>query len=219
APAWRAGGAAPPPPLLFAFVALVDWPVAVVFLVAGCVTLVAPAAWHRLDRRRSRARQQAYGAFAAELLDAIQGLATLKAFGQSTDRAGRLAREGRELFHRTMGVLGTNTLARGLTDTGMAVGAAAALALGAYPLRAGRLPGPGGGHDAPGAARRPDARRRGVPPAPRAAGAPPPGHARPRLRRGHREGAGGRAGRPRARLPRAGRRPGAGADPCLRGRH
>src|SRR5262249_57316647 len=76
-----------PPPLIFAFVALVDRPVALVFLVAACVTLVAPAAWHRLDSRRSRARQKAYGAFAAELLDAIQGLATLNAFGQSTARA------------------------------------------------------------------------------------------------------------------------------------
>src|SRR5262249_34486791 len=172
------------PPLIFAFVALVDRPVALVFLVAACVTLVAPAAWHRLDSRRSRARQKAYGAFAADLLDAIQGLATLKAFGQSTAPPGprepgarRAARAGgagavrahdgrarhhpplpRPHRHRDGGRRRRGPGAR-------------------------RLPGPGRGHDAPGPARRPDARDRGVPAAPRAAGAPPPGHARPRLRR------------------------------------
>src|SRR5262245_12715907 len=127
------------PFLIFGLVATIDRPVAVVFLVAAFVTLAAPSAWHRLDSRRSRERQQAYGAFAAELLDALQGLATLKAFGQSSARAARLEREGTELFRRTMGVLGTNTLARGLTDTGMAIGAAAALALGAYRVRDGDM--------------------------------------------------------------------------------
>jgi ATP-binding cassette, subfamily C, bacterial CydCD len=127
------------PFLVFGLVAAIDGPVALVFLVTAVVTLVAPSIWHRLDSRRSRERQQAYGAFAAELLDALQGLATLKAFGQSGARAARLAREGEELFRRTMGVLGTNTLARGLTDTGIAVGAAAALALGAYRVRDGDM--------------------------------------------------------------------------------
>jgi ATP-binding cassette subfamily C protein CydCD len=127
------------PFLIFGLVAIIDRPVALVFLLAAVVTLLAPSAWHRLDSQRSRERQRAYGAFAAELLDALQGLATLKAFGQSSARAARLQREGEELFRRTMGVLGTNTLARGFTDTGMAVGAAAALALGAYRVRDGEM--------------------------------------------------------------------------------
>ena len=38
-----------------------------------------------------------------------------------------------------MGVLGANTLARGITDTGMAVGAAAALGLGAWRVRDGEM--------------------------------------------------------------------------------
>ena len=49
------------------------------------------------------------------ILDSIQGLATLKAFGQSTARADKLAFEARDLFRRTMGVLATNTLSRGIT--------------------------------------------------------------------------------------------------------
>ena len=72
----------------------------------------------------------AYGAFAAELLDSIQGLATLKAFGQSKPRAETLAVRARELFRSTMWVLATNSLGRGITDSAIAVGAATALGSG-----------------------------------------------------------------------------------------
>ena len=127
------------PVLIFAFVAFVDRPIALVLLSAALVTLVAPALWHRKDSRASLARQQAYAAFGAEFLDSVQGLATLKAFGQSRARVLLLEDKGRRLFHSTMGVLGTNTLARGITDTGMAVGAALALGWGAFRVRAGEM--------------------------------------------------------------------------------
>jgi ABC-type multidrug transport system fused ATPase/permease subunit len=127
------------PFLIFACVAVIDLPIAIVLLVAALVTLVAPAAWHRWDSRNSRARQQAYAAFGAEFLDSVQGLGTLKAFGQSGARARLLADKGHALFQRTMGVLGTNTLARGITDTGIAIGAAVALGWGAYRVRAGEM--------------------------------------------------------------------------------
>src|SRR5206468_2229058 len=67
-------------------------------------------------------------------------LATLKAFGQSAPRAELLAARSRALLQSTMGVLGTNTLARGITDTGIALGAAVALGVGAYRVRAGAMP-------------------------------------------------------------------------------
>ena len=127
------------PVLIFAFVAFVDLPVALVLLAAALVTLVAPSIWHRTDSRQSLGRQKAYAAYGAEFLDSVQGLATLKAFGQSGARARLLAEKGHALFHTTMGVLGTNTLARGITDTGMAVGAAAALALGAWRVHEGEM--------------------------------------------------------------------------------
>jgi ABC-type multidrug transport system fused ATPase/permease subunit len=127
------------PVLIFAFVAFIDLPIALVYLVAALVTLVAPAAWHRLDSVKSLARQKAYAAFGAEFLDSVQGLATLKAFGQSGARGALLEATGHSLFRATMGVLGTNTLARGITDTGIAVGAAVALGWGAYRVRAGEM--------------------------------------------------------------------------------
>jgi ATP-binding cassette subfamily C protein CydCD len=127
------------PILIFAFVAFVDLPIALVLLVAALVTLVAPALWHRTDRANSRARSTAYAGFGAEFLDSVQGLATLKAFGQSGARGRLLEEKGNALFRSTMGVLGTNTLARGITDTGMAVGAAVALGWGAYRVQAGQM--------------------------------------------------------------------------------
>jgi len=127
------------PLLLFAVVAWIDVPVAAVVLGAAVAALLLPAAWHRADSRNSIARQAAYAAYAAEFLDSIQGLVTLHAFGQGRSRAQALDERGRALFQRTMWVLGTNTLARGITDTAIALGAAAALGLGAWRVHAGQM--------------------------------------------------------------------------------
>jgi ATP-binding cassette subfamily C protein CydCD len=127
------------PFLIFAFVAFVDLPVALVLLAAAIAVLIAPTLWHGWDSRASYARNRAYKAFGADFLDAVQGLATLKAFGQSAARARSLHDRARELFQSTMWVLGTNTLARGITDTGIAVGAAVALALGAWRVGTGQM--------------------------------------------------------------------------------
>jgi ATP-binding cassette, subfamily B, bacterial len=127
------------PLLIFGFVAFVDLPVALVLLVAALTALLAPALWHGRDRSASLARNRAYAAFGADFLDAVQGLATLKAFGQSGARARQLEVRARELFRSTMWVLGSNTLARGITDTVIAVGAAGALALGAWRVSTGEM--------------------------------------------------------------------------------
>jgi ATP-binding cassette, subfamily B, bacterial len=130
------------PVLIFGFVVFLDWPVALVMLGAAILILLAPALWHRWDSRASLSRSRAYAAFGADFLDAVQGLATLKAFGQSGERARSLEARARVLFKSTMWVLSTNTLARGITDTGIALGAAAALALGAYRVGTGVMPLP-----------------------------------------------------------------------------
>ena len=127
------------PLLIFAFIAWLDFVVAAVVLVFALVALFAPAVWHHLDSRKSIERRRAYGAFAAELLDSIQGLATLKAFGQSKPRADTLAVRARDLFRSTMWVLATNSLGRGITDSSIAVGAATALGVGAFRVAAGDM--------------------------------------------------------------------------------
>jgi len=120
------------PLLIFGAVAFLDLPVALVMLAAALVTLIAPQIFHGWDKNNSLGRSRAYKAFAAEFLDSVQGLATLKAFGQSGPRTKILKQRADDLFKSTMWVLATNSLARGITDTGIAVGAAATLALGAF---------------------------------------------------------------------------------------
>jgi len=124
---------------IFGFMVLLDPPVAALLVAFALITLVAPAAFIAWDSASSRARGRAYGAFAAEFLDSVQGLATLKAFGQSAARARLLAERAHEVFRSTMWVLATNSLSRGITDTGIAVGAAATLALGAHRVTTGAM--------------------------------------------------------------------------------
>ena len=124
---------------IFVFIAFLDMPVAAMMTGFALFTLIAPQAFHRWDRRNSLGRNRSYKAFAAEFLDAVQGLSTLKAFGQSGAKARQLAGKAHELFRSTMWVLATNALARGITDTGIAVGAAATLALGAWRVSTGEM--------------------------------------------------------------------------------
>ena len=116
---------------IFAFAAFLDLPLAGVLLGFALLTLVAPVAFHHWDQKSAKARQQAYASYGAELLDSVQGLATLKAFGQSRARGLFLAEKAHDLFRSTMWVLASNSASRGVTDAGIAIGAAAALGVGA----------------------------------------------------------------------------------------
>lgn len=124
---------------IFVGVAFLDTPVALVMLGAALVTLVGPQIFHKMEARNSRQRSIAFKAFASEFLDAVQGLGTLKAFGQAKRRASYLALKAKDLLRSTMWVLATNQIARGLTDAGIAVGVAATLTLGAYRLVEGEI--------------------------------------------------------------------------------
>ncbi|MBL8705413.1 MAG: ABC transporter ATP-binding protein [Rhodospirillales bacterium] len=128
------------PVLIFAFLAFLDLPVAAIMLVAALFTLVAPGLVHGSSRASALARSKAYKAFAADLLDSIQGLATLKAFGQSGARAKKLAERAWEVQRSTMWVLAVSTSTRLVTDFGIAVGVAGALALGAWRVDQGIMP-------------------------------------------------------------------------------
>jgi ATP-binding cassette subfamily B protein len=119
---------------IFAFVAFLDMPVAAVMLAAALITLLGPQIFHKMEGGNARKRSIAFKAFSSEFLDAVQGLGTLKSFGQAKARADLLAVKARELLRSTMWVLATNQIARGLTDAGITIGVAATLAVGAYRL-------------------------------------------------------------------------------------
>jgi ATP-binding cassette subfamily B protein len=117
------------PLAIFAFIAFWDVPVAAVMLFFALVTLIAPTIFVQVERRSSQGRQQALKSFGSEFLDGVQGLPTLKAFGQSRAFGRRLAARARELCDSSLQVLSTGVMTRGITDCGVAIGAAAALAL------------------------------------------------------------------------------------------
>ena len=127
------------PVVIFIFMALIDFYTGLIFLGFALLTLVIPNMFHRWNRERSMARRDAYGALGADFLDAVQGLATLKAFGQSGVRGELLAERARQLFRTTMGVLSANAATGSLTILGITGGAAVALGWGAVRVADGDL--------------------------------------------------------------------------------
>jgi thiol reductant ABC exporter CydC subunit len=120
------------PVALFAIVAWWDLPLAALMLAVALACLVLPATVSRFNRAVNMSQRSALKAFGAEFLDAMQGLATLKAFGQSTAYGRLLAEKAYRLCAATMRVLATSLITRGVIDLGIGVGAAAVLALGVY---------------------------------------------------------------------------------------
>jgi ATP-binding cassette subfamily B protein len=117
------------PLAIFVFIAFWDVPVAAVMLVFALVTLVGPSVFLHIERRSSQGRHGALKSFGSEFLDGVQGLPTLKAFGQSGAYGRRLADRARALCETSLRVISIGVMTRGITDCGVAIGAAAALSL------------------------------------------------------------------------------------------
>ncbi|AMG47166.1 thiol reductant ABC exporter subunit CydC [Achromobacter ruhlandii] len=131
--------AAAAPFAIFAVIAFRDVPTALVFLVAALFALFGPMAVHMLDRRASLARTRSLNEFGEEFLDAVQGLPTLKSYGQGKTFGQRLAARARALSDNTFWVLSVSLLTRGISDLGVALGAALALTVGAWRVAAGDM--------------------------------------------------------------------------------
>ena len=183
------------PVAIFVFIAWWDVPVAAVMLAAALFTLVLPATVHRKTARASRARQSAFKSFGEEFLDAVQGLPTLKAFGQSAAYGRMLAAKARALSDSTFWVLALNVLTRGFTDLGTALGVRRGAG-------AGRLARPPWRHEPGRAADRADGGDRDLPPAARPARRAASGPERPGGGDGHHRAAGHAGGRRRDRRRR-----------------
>ena len=124
---------------IFIFMGWLDLPVAAIYFGFALVTLVLPQLLKQKNAEASIRRRDAYGSFAADFLDSVQGLATLKAFGQSGRRSAELAERAQVVFRTTMGVLFHNAIAQGLTILAITVGAAVALYVGALRVEAGAM--------------------------------------------------------------------------------
>ncbi len=119
------------PIAIFAYMVTLDIYIAFIFLAFAIFTLLVPSALHRWNRNSSFRRRRSYGRLGSEFLDSVQGLATLKAFGQSKARGQALASRIHDLYRTTMGVVAANQATSGASIFFMATGAAVALAVGA----------------------------------------------------------------------------------------
>lgn len=127
------------PIILFAWVAVLDVRTALVYLFFALFTLIAPTVFHRANERASLDRRDTYNRLSADFLDSMQGLTTLKIFGQSRQRGEHLAARAREVFTSTMAVLALNIGSVAITMFGVSAGAATALIWGGMRVRDGSL--------------------------------------------------------------------------------
>ena len=127
------------PIAIFAYMVTLDVYIALIFLAFAFLTLAAPAGFHRWNRVSSFNRRKAYGSLGADFLDSVQGLSTLKAFGQSKSRGRVLAQRAHHLYRSTMGVVAANGATSGSSIFFMATGAAIALAVGAVRVSGGDM--------------------------------------------------------------------------------
>ena len=127
------------PLAIFAYMVTLDVYIALIFLVFALLTLAVPAMFYRWNRDSSFGRRKAYGALGSDFLDSVQGLATLKAFGQSRSRGAALAERAHHLYRSTMGVVAANGATSGAAIFFMVMGAAIALAVGATRVSSGDM--------------------------------------------------------------------------------
>ena len=127
------------PVAIFAYMATLDIFIALIFLLFALLTLAVPTLFHRWNRNSSFDRRRAYGDLGSDFLDSVQGLATLKAFGQSKTRGRALAQRAHHLYRSTMGVVAANGATSGASIFFMATGAAVALAVGAVRVGNGEM--------------------------------------------------------------------------------
>ena len=119
------------PVAIFVYMVTLDVYIALIFLAFAFLTLAVPAMFYTWNRDSSFRRRRSYGELGADFLDSVQGLATLKSFGQSASRGRALAAHAQQLYRSTMGVVAANGATSGASIFFMATGAAVALAVGA----------------------------------------------------------------------------------------
>src|SRR5262245_17435953 len=127
------------PIIIFFLMASIDLSIGFIFLFFAIFTLVAPAMFFLGSRETSRRRRAAYGALSADFLDSMQGISTLKIFGQSRSWGNILADRAHQVYRTTMRVLAVNLMSSGAGTFGITAGSASALAWGRFKVINGEL--------------------------------------------------------------------------------
>ncbi|MFH9264965.1 ABC transporter ATP-binding protein/permease [Streptomyces sp. NPDC017546] len=115
------------PPLLLVAVALVEPYAALALGPALLLALFGPRWWDRLLARRGKEHWDSYEALAADYLEALQGMPTLRATGAVGRVRERLERRSAALHRTTVAKLRVSLVDTGLTDLAVQGGTAAAV--------------------------------------------------------------------------------------------
>ncbi|MFE9696513.1 ABC transporter ATP-binding protein/permease [Streptomyces sp. NPDC006270] len=115
------------PPLLLVAVALVEPYAALALGPALLLALFGPRWWDRLLARRGKEHWDSYEALAADYLEALQGMPTLRTTGAVGRVRERLERRSAALHRTTVAKLRVSLVDTGLTDLAVQGGTAAAV--------------------------------------------------------------------------------------------
>jgi ATP-binding cassette subfamily C protein CydD len=122
-----------------AYVIALDPLVGVVVLVCAAVTPLMPTVCQHLIRARTKAWWVTYTGLYAENLDALQGMATLKAFNASCRRGAELGRQATQFCRVSIGVMAIWGIYLGVVGLVTAIGTAGAVGIGAIHRATGAL--------------------------------------------------------------------------------
>ncbi|MGH3765614.1 MAG: ABC transporter ATP-binding protein [Pseudonocardiaceae bacterium] len=114
-----------------AYVIVLDPLVGVIILVCALAAPVAAVVGSRLMKRRADAWTAAYRGLYAENLDAVQGMATLKAFNASRRRGAELHARAEAFCRDSIRVMVAWCLSAGVAELAIPIGTAAAIGIGA----------------------------------------------------------------------------------------
>ncbi|WP_219504138.1 ABC transporter ATP-binding protein/permease [Nonomuraea ceibae] len=115
------------PVALVGWLFTVDAAAAAVLAVAVAGVLVVPRFWDATLLRRGRGRWAAFAALASDYLEAMQGMATLRAFGAVAALGARLAGRAHDLYLTTMRQLRISLVETGISAFFVQAGTAAAV--------------------------------------------------------------------------------------------
>nr|BFE85338.1 hypothetical protein GCM10020093_079390 [Planobispora longispora] len=135
------------PTVLVAWLATVNPTAAAVLGAAVAGVLIIPRFWDATLLRRGRTRWTAFADLASDYLEAMQGMATLRAFGAVGRVGARLATRARELYETTMRQLKVSLVETGVSAFLIQAGTAGAVLAAAAAFAA---PGAGTPDPAPG---------------------------------------------------------------------
>ena len=122
-----------------AYLAVVDWVVAVVLAVVALAVPTVPRLWDKLFLSAGNSHWRAYEELSADYVDAMQGMTTLKTYNAAEARLRALDLKAWEIYLTGRRYNALSMIDGGITALGQALGAAIAVVVGAARVWSGDL--------------------------------------------------------------------------------